>query len=100
MSPGPYFCLAYICITSDGMETLIEVTAMRSRSVMSSSFFTAGDREFRYIGSDVMAATPFTLADEMVRSQRVRKAGGPAAMKSADPDSRASFITEGPPILI
>ena len=38
---APYFCLAYICMTSDGMDTLMAVTAMRSRSVMSSSFFIA-----------------------------------------------------------
>ncbi len=58
------------------------------------------DRVLRYIGSDVIAATPFTLAEVMVRSHKVRNAGGPAAMKSAEPESRASFITEGPPILI
>jgi hypothetical protein len=47
-----------------------------------------------------MDATPLTLAEPMVRSQSVMNAGGPAVMKSADPDNRASFITAGPPMLI
>src|SRR5262249_42645156 len=48
-------------------------------------------------GSEVIAATPVTLADVSVLSHSVRNAGGPAAMKSTEPARRASFITEGPP---
>ncbi len=97
---APYFCLAYICMMSAGIETLIAVTAMRSRSVMSSSFFSRSDRAFKYIGKDVIAATPVTLMEPSVLSQSVRNAGGPAAMKSTEPESSASFITDGPPKLI
>ena len=43
-------------------------------------------RVFRYIGNDVIAATPMTFAESCVRSQSVMKAGGPAAMKSTEPD--------------
>ena len=54
-------------------------------------------RVFRYIGSDDIAATPRTSTDPRVRSHSVMKAGGPAAMKSTEPDSSASFMTAGPP---
>src|ERR1035438_7192965 len=59
----PYFCFAYICITIDGMETLIAVTAIRSLSVTSSSFFRWSARVLRYIGMEDIAATPLILAE-------------------------------------
>src|SRR5580658_3603320 len=96
----PYFCFAYICIMIDGMETLIAVTAILSLSVTSSSFFRWSARVLRYIGMEDIAATPLTLAEAAVRSQSVIKAGGPAVIKSAEPDNSASFITAGPPMLI
>ena len=46
---------------------------------------------------DVIAATPSTLAEPRVLSHKVRNAGGPAEMKSADEDKSASFIAAGPP---
>src|SRR5512142_648399 len=46
---------------------------------------------------DVIAATPSTLAEPRVLSHKVRNAGGPAEMKSADEDSSASFMAAGPP---
>src|SRR6185312_5166733 len=95
-----YFCLAYIFMTIEGIETLIAVTAILSLAVMSSSFFRWSARVLRYIGIDDMAATPLTFTEAAVRSQSVMNAGGPAVMKSAEPERRASFITEGPPMLI
>ena len=67
---GPYFDLAYICITSAGMDTLIAVTAILSLSVRSSSFLREPLRVFRYIGMEVMAATPLILSDAVVRPSR------------------------------
>src|SRR5262249_35679177 len=64
---------------------------------MSSSFLKRSDLVLRYIGSDDIAATPRTLAESRVLSHRIRKAGGPAAMKSTDPDKSASFMIAGPP---
>ncbi len=50
----------------------------------------------RYIGSDDIAATPRMSTESRVRSQSVMNAGGPAAMKSTEPDSSASFMHGGP----
>src|SRR5690606_1341031 len=94
----PYFSMAYICMTMDGMDDLTEVTAILSPSFKSSMDFKCGARVFRYMGIELMAATPLTLAVPLVRSHKSRKDGGPAEMKSAEPDSKASIITEGPPI--
>ncbi len=52
---------------------------------------------FKYIGSDDIAATPRTSAEPRVALHSVMNAGGPAAMKSTEPDSKASFMTAGPP---
>src|SRR6185369_5669608 len=81
----------------DGIDTFTDVTAILSCSVRSSSFFNRSARVFRYIGNDDIAATPLTFAESTVLSQRIRNAGGPAAMKSTAPDKRESFMTAGPP---
>ena len=81
----------------DGIETLTAVTAILSVSVRSSIVVSAGFVVFRYIGSDDIAATPRTSAEPRVALHSVMNAGGPAAMKSTEPDSSASFMTAGPP---
>jgi hypothetical protein len=83
----------------EGIETLTAVTAILSFGVRSSMERRCSARALRYIGIELIAATPLTARLPLVRSHRVRKAGGPAEMKCADPDSSASFITAGPPML-
>ena len=51
------------------------------------------------MGMELMAATPLTLAFPLVLSQRMRKEGGPAEIKSAEPESNASIMPAGPPML-
>src|SRR4030081_2032335 len=83
-------------MTIDGIETLTEVTAILSPGLRSSSARRCSARVLRYIGIELMAATPLTSILPRVRSHSVRKAGGPAEMKSADPESRASFMIRRP----
>src|SRR5689334_1879345 len=88
---GPYLSFAYTCMMIAGIETLIDVIAILSRAPMSPSVLRCSELVLRYIGIDVIAATPSTLADPRVLSHKVRNAGGPAEMKSADEDRSASF---------
>src|SRR5690606_41419513 len=83
----------------DGIDDFTEVTAILSPSFKSSSDFRCGARAFRNMGMELMAATPFTSAVPLVRAQSSRKDGGPAEMKSAEPDSSASIMTDGPTML-
>src|SRR5579864_7531147 len=94
---APYFSCAYICMMIAGIDTLMAVTAILSRSVISSNLLRCPALVLRYIGSEVIAATPSTLAAPRVLSHNVINAGGPAEMKSADDDNSASFIAAGPP---
>src|SRR5690606_18429804 len=91
--------MAYICMTMDGIDDLTDVTAILSPSFRSSMDFRCAARVFRYMGMELMAATPLTSAVPLVRSHKSRKDGGPAEIKSAEPDSKASIMTEGPPML-
>src|SRR5690606_23617169 len=93
----PYFSTAYICMMIDGIDDLTEVTPILSVSFRSSIDLRCAARVLRLIGMELMAATPFTLP--RVRSHRMRKEGGPAETKCAEPESRASIITDGPPML-
>src|SRR5687768_13599893 len=95
----PYFLTAYICMMIDGIDDLTDVTAILSPSLRSSIDLRCGARAFRRIGMELMAATPFTSAVLLVLSHRIRNDGGPAEMKSAEPESSASIMTDGPPML-
>ena len=80
-----------------GIETFTAVTAILSFGVRSFSDLRCGALVFRYIGIEVIAATPFTFMLLAVRSQIVMKAGGPAGAKCAAPASSMSLTTAGPP---
>src|SRR5687768_4154940 len=95
----PYLRVACICMMIDGIDDFTDVTAILSEPFRSSTDFRCAARVFRLIGIELIAATPFTLPLPMVLSHRIRNDGGPAEMKCAEPESRASIITEGPPTL-
>ena len=80
-----------------GIETFTAVTAILSFGVRSFSDLRCGALVLRYIGIEVIAATPFTFMLARVRSQSVMKAGGPAGAKCAAPASSMSLTTDGPP---
>src|SRR5882757_9977868 len=82
-----------------GVDTLTALAAIFRPPVLWSSDFNWATRAFRRIGIELIAAMDFTPTLLRVRSHRVRKAGGPAEMKCADPERSASFITAGPPML-
>src|SRR6201991_5214438 len=83
----------------EGIDTLTAVTAIFWTPVIWSSDFNWATRAFRRIGIELMAAMDFTPTLPRVRSHKVRKAGGPAEMKCAEPERSASFMTAGPPML-
>ena len=83
-----------------GIETFTAVMAILSVGLRSRIELRWGARVLRYIGIEVIAATPLTSALPRVRSHSVRKAGGPAATMSAEPDSSRSLTRAGPPSLI
>src|SRR2546423_14961311 len=80
-----------------GIETFTAVTAILSFGVRSFSDLRCGAFVLRYIGIDVIAATPRTFMLLAVLSHSVMKAGGPAGAKCALPDSSMSLTTDGPP---
>ena len=86
-------------MTIDGMDDFTEVTAILSPGLMSSIDFRCSARAFSRMGMELMAATPLTPMLFLVLSHRMRKEGGPAEMKSAEPDSSASIMPAGPPML-
>src|ERR1700754_5324327 len=83
----------------EGIDTLTAVTAIFLSPVIPSSDFSWATRAFSRIGIELIAAMDFTPTLLRVRSHKVRKAGGPAEMKCAEPERRASFMTAGPPML-
>src|SRR5512144_511386 len=89
---APYLARAYICMMMEGIETLTAVTAILSPSLRSSIERRWSARVFRDGGSGGRAAMPFAPRLVLLRSDGVRKAGGPAEMKCAEPESNASFI--------
>jgi hypothetical protein len=89
--------MACICMMIAGIDTFTAVTAILSVGCKSLSDLRCGALVFRYIGIDVMAATPITFMLARVRSHSVMKAGGPAGAKCAAPASSMSFTTAGPP---
>src|SRR5688572_16719603 len=95
----PYFPTACICMMIDGIDDFTEVTAILSEAFRSSIDLRCSARVFRLIGIELIAATAVALPLPVVRSQRIRNDGGPAEMKCAEPDSSASIITDGPPML-
>src|SRR3954449_6971403 len=80
-----------------GIDTFTAVTAILSVGARSVNDFKCGALVLRYIGIDVIAATPITFMLARVRSQIVMNAGGPAGAKCAAPESSMSFTTAGPP---
>src|ERR1043166_3600443 len=80
-----------------GIETFTAVTAILSLALRSRSDLRCGALVLRYIGIDVIAATPFTFMLLEVLSQIVMKAGGPAGARCALPESSMSLTTAGPP---
>ncbi len=83
-----------------GIDTFTAVMAILFASVTSSSDLILSDRVLRYIGIDVIAATPLIFSDPVVRPQVVRNAGGPAGTRWAAPEISASLTTAGPPRLM
>ena len=83
----------------DGIDTFTAVTAILSPARRSATDCSRSVLVFRYHrhgahGRDAAHRAP------RVRSHSVRNAGGPAEMKCAEPESSASFIAEGPPMLL
>ena len=95
----PLSLIACICMMIAGIETFTAVTAILSFGCRSFSDLRCGALVLRYIGIDVIAATPFTRMLARVRSQIVMNAGGPAGAKCAAPASSMSLTTAGPPSL-
>src|SRR5215218_8703563 len=80
-----------------GIDTFTAVTAILSFGVRSFSDLRCGALVLRYIGIEVIAATPRTFMLAAVLSHNVMKAGGPAGAKCAAPASNMSLTTDGPP---
>src|SRR3954452_15163194 len=75
----PDSLIACICMMIAGIDTFTAVTAILSLGCKSFSDLRCGALVLRYIGIDVMAATPLTFMLLVVLSHSVMKAGGPAA---------------------
>src|SRR5215218_1750923 len=80
-----------------GIDTFTAVTAILSFGVRSFSDLRCDALVLRYIGIEVIAATPRTFMLVTVLSHSVMKAGGPAGARCAAPASSMSLTTEGPP---
>src|SRR3546814_182458 len=83
----------------EGIDDFTDVTPILSPCFRSSMDLRCAARVFRYMGMELMAATPLTSLLPLVRSHKIRNDGGPADTKCADPDSNASIIADGPPSL-
>ena len=82
----------------EGIDDLTDVTATLSLPLRSSTVLRCSARVLRFMGIELIAATPLTSMLPLVLSHRIKKEGGPAEMKSADPDTKASIMADGPPM--
>src|SRR3954468_10401326 len=94
---SPNASAAAICSTTACTETLIEGTAMRSRSPKSLIDLISGLEVFSRNGCELKAQMPLTSNEvPLVLSHKVISPGTPPLTMSVEFDSSASFIADGP----